>query len=165
MSVIERKQTGFSLIEVMIAFFILAIGILGLTSLLTNSVKGNQGAYLRTQAIVAAQDMADRVRANKSDNYLGAASQNTKCIDNAGSCTANEMASHDLFEWNQALAATLPLGQGVVCSDDAPNDGASASNDGCEVNATLYAVKVWWDDNRDGQVNAADPRVVLSVAR
>jgi type IV pilus modification protein PilV len=57
---------GFSLFEVLIALVVLSVGLLGLASLQTNTLKFNQGAYLRTQATNLAYDMADRMRANRA---------------------------------------------------------------------------------------------------
>lgn len=48
---IEGDSRGFTLIEVMFALTILAIGILGLYALQLSSVKGNDSAGKRTQAV------------------------------------------------------------------------------------------------------------------
>lgn len=58
-----RKQTGSSLLEVLVAMVILAFGLLGLAGLQLNSVKSSHSAYLRSQATLLAYDMADRMRA------------------------------------------------------------------------------------------------------
>src|SRR5690606_38125246 len=75
---------------------------------------------------------------------------------------ANVMALNDLFEWEDALQALLPGGVGVVCGDDTPFDGTSDTDDGCDGGA-LTVVKIWWDDNRDGELDDLDPRVTLVV--
>jgi type IV pilus assembly protein PilV len=66
----KRLQKGFTLIEVLVTLFILAIGLLGLAGLLFEGMRNNQGSYLRTQASIMAYDMADRMRAN-SDQASG----------------------------------------------------------------------------------------------
>ncbi|MCX7101946.1 MAG: type IV pilus modification protein PilV, partial [Methylobacter sp.] len=59
------KQTaGFTLIEVLIAMLVLAVGLLGLAGLQATSLKSNQSAYNRSQATQLAYDLADRMRAN-----------------------------------------------------------------------------------------------------
>ena len=59
-----KTNTGFTLIEVLIAMLVLAVGLLGLAGLQATSLKNNQSAYNRSQATQLAYDMADRMRAN-----------------------------------------------------------------------------------------------------
>ena len=58
------SSAGFTLIEVLVALIIVSIGLLGLAGLQATSVRFNQQAYLRSQAVQQAYDMADRIRAN-----------------------------------------------------------------------------------------------------
>ena len=62
----SMKQSGMSLIEVMVAIFILGAGLLGLGGLQARSVMMNQSAYYRSIAADLASDLADRIRANRS---------------------------------------------------------------------------------------------------
>lgn len=55
---------GFTLIEALIAMFVLAIGLLGCASLLAWSLFEGNAALRREQALIAAGDLAERVRAN-----------------------------------------------------------------------------------------------------
>ena len=59
-----KKNTGFTLIEVLIAMIILAVGLLGLAGLQATTLKNNQSAYNRIKATQLAYDIADRMRAN-----------------------------------------------------------------------------------------------------
>ena len=161
------KQKGFSLIEVMVAFFVLAGGILGMSSLMANSVKGNQSAYYRTQAVTLAQDMAGRMRANREENYnysTGGGAGAGGCYGN-NACNSAALAADDYGEWEALVTGSLPLGEGVICQDTSPDDGTGVGADGCEAGAGTYAVKIWWDDNRDGVVDGNDPRVSIEVIR
>jgi type IV pilus assembly protein PilV len=58
------------------------------------------------------------------------------------------MAQNDVFEWNAAISRSLASGQGVVCIDNTPNDGEPTAPE-CDAAGSLYAVKLWWDDDRD----------------
>ncbi len=57
-------MAGFTLVEALIAMLVLAIGLLGCASLLAWSLFEGNAALRREQALVAAGDLAERVRAN-----------------------------------------------------------------------------------------------------
>ena len=158
--VMGRQQSGFTLIEVMVSVLVLSIGLVGVAALQGVSLKNTQSAFMRSQATALAYDIADRMRANvlsartglyDSDSYDPPAKV-TACKSTTG-CTAQNMAEHDLAEWNAAIETYLPMGAGVVCVDSTPDDGVSAASAACDGSGTQIAVKIWWDDNRDGEIN------------
>lgn len=124
---------------------------------------------MRSQATALAYDLADRMRANVLSAQLGlydpsTAAASTACKTTTG-CTPQDMAKHDLAEWNAAIATYLPMGQGFVCIDSTPDDGASAASPACDGSGTQFAVKIWWDENRDGTLNMTTTNTErLSVA-
>jgi type IV pilus assembly protein PilV len=59
------KQSGFSLLEVLIAVLVLGIGLLGFAALQISSISTGEEGYFRSQALIIAQDLADRMRANR----------------------------------------------------------------------------------------------------
>lgn len=154
MSINHRFCKGFTLLEVLIAVLILAIGLLGMAGLQVAGLRNNYSAYLRSQSTQLAYDIADRMRANPAGviggSYNNQAAPNSApspdCVSN--SCTSSQMASKDLFDWTTTLAAQLPNGRGVVCIDSSPNDGTFASN-ACDGVGNVYAIKIWWNDEYD----------------
>lgn len=60
-----RQQSGFSLIEVLVAILVMAFGLLGFALLQTMSLRFAQGANQRTQATNLAYDLLDQMRANR----------------------------------------------------------------------------------------------------
>jgi type IV pilus assembly protein PilV len=176
-----NSHKGFTLLEVMIAFFILAVGLLGMAALLTTSVRSNQSAYYRTQAAYLAEDMADRIRANRgTSNYYAVSASDANCVVTSGSatigsnnCNTSSMSQWDLYDWKQTVARSLPGGaalvddMSIVCLDATPQDGAKGTSAACDNTALttggLIAVKIWWDENRDGAITAADPRVIVTL--
>lgn len=150
-----KRQRGFSLTEVLVALVVLSIGLLGLAGLQIASLRSNHSAYLRAVAVVLTYDMADRMRANRVGVDAGhydepAAIEHANCTS-AADCSVGEMAEHDAYEWTQAIADQLPSGQGIVCIDSTPDDG-TPGNPGCDGSGTLYAIKLWWDDDRSGNL-------------
>jgi len=125
-----KHGKGFTLIEILVTMFILAIGLLGLAGLTTEGMKNNQGAYLRTQASILAYDMVDRIRANKDQaagyqgfSTVGAATKLPSCVSSTSGCTAADRVTADLVEWTRQIqgvgsgVAMLPGGQGRIMFD------------------------------------------------
>jgi type IV pilus assembly protein PilV len=98
-----RFQHGVSMLEVLIAIVLLAIGLLGVAQLQFRTQTAELEAYQRTQAIVLLQDMVDRINANRKNaaDYVTAAPLGTAgAID----CTAPAtLAQKDQCEWHAAL--------------------------------------------------------------
>ena len=150
-----RQQSGFTLLEVLVTAIILAIGLLGLAGLQVFGLKNNQSAYMRSQATLLAYDIADRMRANPVGFRDGAynnptATEESNCVSTTG-CSSAEMAEHDMFEWTSTLSDQLPGGVGIACIDSTPDDGIPGTPD-CDNTGNTYAIKVWWDDDRSGNL-------------
>ncbi len=58
----SRNAAGFTLLEVMVAMVVLAIGILGLAPMLVVSMQGNQSSRETTEAAYLAQDRIEQFR-------------------------------------------------------------------------------------------------------
>jgi type IV pilus assembly protein PilV len=105
------SQSGFTLLEVMIAVLVLGIGLLGLAHLQITTLKHNQSAEFRSKASVMAAGMLDRMRANQvaaqNGNYALA-------VDADPPADLNSIANADIAEWMAQLAATLPQGRGAI---------------------------------------------------
>ena len=151
-----KKQGGVSLIEVLVSALIVSIGLVGVAGLQVASLKNNQSALMRSQATALAYDLADRMRSNIPGTGSGfydpdAAALTTGCGSTTG-CSTQQLAEHDLAQWNAALATHLPMGQGFVCIDSTPNDGDSAASPACDGSGTQFSVKIWWDEDADGVI-------------
>lgn len=143
------RQSGFSLLEVLIAVVILSVGLLGLAGMQVTSLKYVTSSLQRTQATSLAYDILDRLRANPTGTYAttlanaasGYSSSSGACFGNGANCSANQTALFDLSEWKTAIESLLPRGQGSVVVQ-APGAGS-----------TIRAVTIMleWEDRRDVQ--------------
>lgn len=173
-----QGQVGFSLLEVLVAVFVLSIGFLGIAGLHVFGLRSNLDSQFRTQAAFLAQEMADRMRANWG-GALGRYDQIAPvsvpaCLSAAGvGCTANQMAQNDMFVWTQALqrlpgpadGAVLPgvrRGRGVVCLDTIPIEETSTPAAPSCNGGNTYVIKIWWDDNRDDAFDRPNERFVMT---
>ncbi|MBZ4192819.1 MAG: type IV pilus modification protein PilV [Candidatus Contendobacter sp.] len=111
------RQKGFTLLEVLVAVLVLAIGLLGLAGLQATSLQVNQSASMRSQATNLAYDMADRIRANRSAARAGDYDSQALATT-PPSCAvitlSGTLAARDIAFWRNALACTLPLSTGSI---------------------------------------------------
>ena len=157
------KQSGVSLIEVLVSTLILAIGLVGVAGMQALALTNNQGAQMRSQASALVYDLSDRMRGNVAAASAGlydpdTASATSGCYTSTG-CAMADMARDDLQRWISNVGATLPMGSGYVCVDSTPDDGTNSGNPQCDAIGSMFTVKVWWDNNHDGQITVTQPNV------
>jgi type IV pilus assembly protein PilV len=113
---LHRSQTGFSLIEVMVALVVVSVGMIGIAALYGQGLSAGRTALYRTQAVNLAADMADRIRVNRRGGaaYGGAAANNNCDPPAAVNCNPDQMAAHDLWVWTNQIQQQLPNGVGTV---------------------------------------------------
>jgi type IV pilus assembly protein PilV len=163
---VQRPAPGFALIEVLVTVLVLAIGLLGLAGLQTHSLRFTQTSVQHTQAILLANEMADRMRANPAGvaagSYTGASTQDD-C--SANPCSPAALAGYDLAQWNAELgdAKRLTGGRGVVCLDSSPNDG-TADDSACDGDGAFYAIKIWWNESDRRQSGSSYQRFSTSFS-
>lgn len=114
-----HSESGFTMVEVLVALVVLAIGLLGIAALYLSSLQAGRTAIYRTEAVTLAADIADRIRVNRSAQAAYNATFDDKkvAVDecaSTGSCTDAELAATDLANWKQAIAERLPEGEGQV---------------------------------------------------
>lgn len=104
-----RRQTGFTLLEVLVALVIISIGLLGVAMLQMNGLKNNHSAFYRSQASILAYQMLDSLRANRKEVDSG--NYNIKLTDSDPSGSAIYVT--DIVNWRTALVRSLPSGKGA----------------------------------------------------
>lgn len=113
---ISTQQKGFTLIEILVALLILAVGLLGTASLLLLSMKSNQSASQRTQASLLAYDLAERMRMNRDEALAGnytitsasAVPASPNCITTG--CSNVQQRDQDIREWSENFADINAIG-------------------------------------------------------
>lgn len=116
------KHSGSSLVEVMVALFVLAIGLMGILAMQTKSVQFNKSADTYTRAMTLANDIAERIRINPKNVAAYASTElpqaaPTNCSTNnisTAACSAADLVSWDLYQWSEAIKQSLPAGAGSI---------------------------------------------------
>ncbi|KTD40329.1 type IV pilus modification protein PilV [Legionella parisiensis] len=146
----STRQTGLSLIEVLIAFVILAIGLLGIAGMLIMSSKANNSSYAKQAAVQSVSGIFDKIRSNYQAAING--NYNISNINSSGApipppapgvictqspCSSTQLAAYDTWYWLANDVSKLPSGSGSITSSPAPGTGGN----------TLITVTVQWDDS------------------
>jgi type IV pilus assembly protein PilV len=124
----RKQQTGFGLIEVLIALLIVSVGLLGIAALQITALKNVGSSMERSQAVIQTYSYMDLLRANK-DLATGSA------LDLPMTCDFENLAADTKAEqrkWIKQLQATLGPGAcgKVTCLK------------------TQCTITVQWDDSR-----------------
>lgn len=145
----QCKQSGATLLEVLITVLVLATGLLAMGALQTRSLQFNQSAYMRSQANIMAYDIVDRIRLNRGNKSTNATAYNVDY--DASSASANARAREDITAWRNAMKKVLPDAKGKIeCVDAA----AVATTRVCTISIKWSEASLFGDHsaaNPDGQ--------------
>lgn len=103
----RSTQDGLSLMEVLTATVVLAVGASGLGVLQAGALRDSRDALQRTEAIVLASDMLERVRANPAGGHAAGLGDGpgtaVPCI--LRDCDPVQLAAFDVATWKCRLGA------------------------------------------------------------
>lgn len=149
----SARESGFSMIEVLVTMIILLIGLLGLAGTMMQSQRSETESYQRVQALVLLQDMVARINTNRkvapcyaftTDAAAGApflgtsASATPACA--SGTAAQQALAVQDMQEWSALL-------QGAAEKTGTTSVGAMNGARGCvsyDAATGIYQISVAW---------------------
>ena len=138
------RAGGFSLIEVLVAVLVVAVGVLGIAGLQLVTLRVSTGSIMRTQANQLAYNIIDRMRANAAADYsIGMGDDPPAVVRDCEALTCNsvQMVGYDTSAWLNDIA-TLPAGDGSIA-----------------VAAGVVTVTMQWDDDNQ----PANPLTTMEV--
>jgi len=140
----RQRQRGATLIEVLVAFLLLSLGLLGMSALQVKALQNSHSALQRSQATKLAHYMLDAMRANAADARNGSYNLGAPGTPKCAVPADTSLPTHDQRAW--MLAKRGILGQ----VDSTCGMVLCAAVDG----GTQCTVQVFWDDAR-GTAGAA----------
>lgn len=149
-----KTNQGFSLIEVLIAFVILVVGLLGATTLIIRSSQVNVNAYETEQIAMLANTMVRKIRANPDgiDTYIAldrpASGQATvNCTNRGASCGVADRAQADKARFQEQINL-LTLNGNVEWVLNSVNTSTLTGTEG-----KVYQLKITWGADTSGVSN------------
>lgn len=133
----QHAQDGMTLIEVLVALLILAVGLLGAAAVQIKALQYTDSSRMSTQASFIAYDMLDRIRANTAADY-GVA---TPAAGSPGN-----VRDQDLHDFASNVA----------------NFGGASAKGSISVNQQVYTIRITWDDSRAEGHSRSQRALVLS---
>lgn len=139
MLMISTQQAGFTLIEVLVTFLIVAIGLLGLGALQVNTMNNSFETYQRALVGSIVEDMAARIRMNPNAAMAGDYDKQPPDDETCESVIKNpEVAfpwQRDLCEWHAQIKGSSATVAGDASGNEsdppARNVGAPLGARGC----------------------------------
>ncbi len=131
------RQQGATLIEILVSVLILSFGLLGMASLQTRALQGNQSSVQRSQAIMLAQFMMDAMRVDRESAKGG--SYNTAYVCSPAGFTGITLAQNNMRDWIDSARGTMGV------ATDTTTCGAITCND-----SYICTVRLRWDDSKAG---------------
>lgn len=187
------RLRGFSLVEVLVAMCVLAVGVLGAIATQAATLRTRHETRLASQAVVLAQGLADQMRANPAvfhgadagnaylridfdagaggpDGDAGSGSGDAGQGAGAGACAGapcdpTAAAEADAAAAVQSVASAFPGGHIVVCRDTLPAAGPLPWSCTPAAGAPVV-IKIGWlarSTSRRTAPAATAPRLVLAV--
>lgn len=129
------KSRGFTMLEIMVALLVLALGIICGTSMQLAALRTRHQSALLTQSLHLANSLAERMRANSvtpplpdaANPYLtfdydalaepSPAPPSPLCYALDAHCDRSQLALFDLYDIKQQVRTSLPAGRALVCRD------------------------------------------------
>ena len=137
-------NSGFSLLEVLIATTVFSFGLAGFAALLLSSLIGSAQARNEGIASMAAASLAEQIRLNRValSRYLQPPEYVSRICDGNQPCSPEQQADFDFRLWQLELADRIRNARGLVCRDGTPLDGVEG-NVHCDGTGPLV-IKIFW---------------------
>ena len=176
-------QSGFSILEVLIAIIILSMGMLGAVGMQAAAMQANKETRNQAAAATLGRDLAERMRGNHTVAIKTLAADNPFIFDatlsgtvatppvncfTTGCPTVKDAASWDVADWQTRVQTALPTPRVNVCFDKDPFDSAGKPRWVCTNDGNVTVLKMSWTrSNTSGTLefaaNTGIPMIVIPL--
>lgn len=150
----RRRQTGFSMIEVLVTFLLITIGILGMIALQGRAIGYTQDSVQRNTAAMLADDLLELMRSNLNETlganglpnatsgYYKAKGADFGTVTDANCNTTSTTASRQLACWAREAARRLPGAGDILNSEFYICRSAAVGT--CSANGSAIEIQLAW---------------------
>jgi type IV pilus assembly protein PilV len=168
-----HRAKGFSLVEVMVALVVTAIGLLGLAKMESLALSSTGVAGQRSLAAIQASSLAAMMHANRdywasdfvvADSPINAIPGAAAPCTQVAPCSFQAMATYDIQQWAASLQSLLPGYFATITCAKKTATGALIGVVSCAINIQWVENTVALDKNQSGLgANTANPSYTLYV--
>ena len=116
-STLRRTGRGFTIVEILAALLVMAVGIIGIAALYSDQPHARPEVQLRDQAAALAATIAERIRTTKEGHAGFATTVGVLCEPNFVSNSPQDVAAHEAACWEDDVEHALPSGLGSITRD------------------------------------------------
>jgi type IV pilus modification protein PilV len=150
-----QRQTGFSLVEILVTLIVTSVALLSSATLQLQSKRSMFDSAQRTTAAHLVNDLFGRMRANPTElaTYVPPANIGNgtlavpaaNCLDPAVDCSDTQMAIFDLWQWEQHVDGQLEINnQGAAAGGLMSATACITGPPGGPGNTGYYTIAIAW---------------------
>lgn len=157
----RSHQSGFGLIEALVAIVVLAFGLLAVVGVQLEALRGNQQAAQSAVAASLVRDYQDMMIAmpslqlsststvaNITQNAYTSIGSAAECKGSGANCTTTQFTDFQIAEWLDRVQKSLPEGKATVCLDsvykETTGSAAGLYKWDCSNTGDIMVVKIGW---------------------
>ena len=114
---VARRSRGFTIVEVLAALLVMAVGIIGIAALYSDQAQTNPEAGLHREAAALAEQIADRIRNTKAGHAGFATTIGVLCDQQSKLKLPQDIAAREAACWEDEVERKLPSGLGTITRD------------------------------------------------
>jgi type IV pilus assembly protein PilV len=161
--VMAKQHRGIGMIEVLVTLFILSVGLLGVASLQFIGSFSNADALSRTQAVLVAQQMSERLRASAVSSTVGDGMIvnddyfNANLYNFANLSCVSSLPPYECFCQNHPATVPNCTANSNVTLELTCNDNNVADTDACSVGSRHRIILAWPVESWQGNTRILNP--------
>jgi type IV pilus assembly protein PilV len=113
----RRRSRGFSILEIVAAVLVIAVGIVGVAALYSDRVRTTEETTPQIQAAELAESIAKRIRENREGRAGYASAMGVICNGQTRRPQPQDIAAQEAACWEDEVEKRLPNGLGTIRRD------------------------------------------------